>query len=1145
MQKCKKCGYEIDNETVFCPKCGTPVKEKSTKLKLTKQVDLNKTLKRTGQQAYGYTNLEDLPEGYLIDNRYEIKEKLGQGGFGAVYRAFDKDMNIDKALKVIPEAIINDKEAMFDLQKEAQTMISLNHTNIVRVYDFHKSGKIKYIDMEYIDGKTLTDIKLEYPSKQIPESKVKELAIKIADGLAYAHSNNIIHKDIKPQNVMVTKDNKLKIMDFGIAEKVRSSMSRLQDTTSSGTLVYMSPEQIKGKNVGKESDIYSFGAMLYELLSGHPPFYKGDINYQILNKEPEKIKNVSEEINSIILKCLNKDYKKRYTNIDDIIQELGGSSQKYKKTKKVKPYSKSSTGSLKKLVSISIITEPSYAIVFLDGKRYEQLTPLNTKHIIGEITIKIEKEGYETIEDVIDISESSANEFYLELVSIMGSINVTSDIPDQRIWLNDEKTILKTPHTFENIIPDKEYSFQIASPTFLSKREKIKISNLEDRKIKLSSILGSITVETEKPGQIIILNEEETEFKTPHTFENIIPSKEYSFQINHPNYLSKKEKIKISNLEDKKIKLSSVLGSITVETEKPGQIITLNDEETEFKTPHTFENIIPSKEYTIQINNPNFLSKKEKIKISNLEDRKIKLTSILGSITVETEKPDQLILMNGKATEFRTPHTFERITPGKYKIEFESEKYYLPETEIILKEKEHKIFKPYLKKYSFLRIISSYKEITFEVDGMKINANEKIKLKPGNKLIKPNLEFLPSMEVSLNEGELTTYNFDENIPTKKLLVNAGNYDKKVEITSFQNKKREEIKFKGDKTFSLLPGIYNIKVKHKSLTKTFKIDLQQEDQELNIFHEIEIIERKKKITFISLPIFTLILIISSIKITSSIKESKSWEFAKTTSSLSSYGYYIAEYPKSKHLDEIYEKYPVLRSFVFVKGGTFQMGSNVGRIDEKPVHTITISDYYIGKYEVTQKEWKEVMGNNPSYFKGDNLPVEKVSWYDAVEFCNKKSKKEGLTPCYSGSGKNTKCSFSANGYRLPTEAEWEYAARGGNKSKGYKYSGSNNVDDVAWYFAHSSNQTHSVGTKKPNKLGIYDMSGNIWEWCNDWYGSYRSNSQTNPRGYSSGSFRVDRGGSWRYRAECCCVAYRDYHIPGYVSDRLGFRLLRSSR
>ena len=203
------------------------------------------------------------------------------------------------------------------------------------------------------------------------------------------------------------------------------------------------------------------------------------------------------------------------------------------------------------------------------------------------------------------------------------------------------------------------------------------------------------------------------------------------------------------------------------------------------------------------------------------------------------------------------------------------------------------------------------------------------------------------------------------------------------------------------------------------------------------------------------------------------------------------------------------------WVFVQGGTFEMGEG----NEK--HRVTLSDFYIGKYEVTQREWKEVMGNNPSNFKGDDLPVEQVSWDDIQDYLQKLNAK---------AGKN---------YRLPTEAEWEYAARGGNKSRGYEYSGSNSVSSVAWY---NTNQTHSVGTKQANELGIYDMSGNVWEWCNDWYGDYSSNAQTNPQGPTSGTYRVLRGGSFLSLDFDSRVAFRyGYGYPDGRYNGFGFRVV----
>ena len=217
-----------------------------------------------------------------------------------------------------------------------------------------------------------------------------------------------------------------------------------------------------------------------------------------------------------------------------------------------------------------------------------------------------------------------------------------------------------------------------------------------------------------------------------------------------------------------------------------------------------------------------------------------------------------------------------------------------------------------------------------------------------------------------------------------------------------------------------------------------------------------------------------------------------------------------------------------TMVRVDGGTFRMGSTAeqGRYadsDEEPVHSVTLSSYFIGETEVTQALWKAVMGTNPSYFKGGNLPVETESWNDCLEFIKKLNSLTGRT------------------FRLPTEAEWEFAARGGNKGKGYKYSGRNNILKVAWYSVNSSGETHSVASKEANELGLYDMSGNVYEWCEDWYGNYSSGSHTNPTSASSGSFRVSRGGSWYDNARNCRVSNRNGLTPGPRRNTLGLRLV----
>lgn len=254
--------------------------------------------------------------------------------------------------------------------------------------------------------------------------------------------------------------------------------------------------------------------------------------------------------------------------------------------------------------------------------------------------------------------------------------------------------------------------------------------------------------------------------------------------------------------------------------------------------------------------------------------------------------------------------------------------------------------------------------------------------------------------------------------------------------------------------------------------------------------------------------------------------------------------------SSPLDE--EDSNVSEGFVFVEGGTFQMGSHDGFSNEKPVHSVSVGDFYMGKYEVTFDEYDvycDATGKDrlSDYGMGrGSRPVISVSWFDAVKYCNWRSRKENLTPCYTINGNNVTCNFSADGYRLPTEAEWEFAAKGGNLSKGYKYSGSNNVDDVGWHGSNSGNRSHPVGRKQANELGLYDMSGNVFEWCWDWYEShyYSSSPTADPKGASSGKYRVIRSGAWhdedvgRLR-----TTFREKDVPTDRSNGHTIRLCRT--
>ncbi len=230
---------------------------------------------------------------------------------------------------------------------------------------------------------------------------------------------------------------------------------------------------------------------------------------------------------------------------------------------------------------------------------------------------------------------------------------------------------------------------------------------------------------------------------------------------------------------------------------------------------------------------------------------------------------------------------------------------------------------------------------------------------------------------------------------------------------------------------------------------------------------------------------------------------------------------------------------------VRGATFTRGNALEKGDLFPEHQVKVKSFYIGKYEVTQKQWNQIMDSVDCPIKGDDYPVSNVSWWDAVKFCNKLSRKERLTPCYNVlKGQMVKCDYEASGYRLPSDAEWELAAIGGGDKYRRKYAGDDELGMVGWT---GIKEPHPVGQKKPNRLGIYDMTGNVFEWCNDWYDAYYYKlakvQPKNPKGANFGSFKSIRGGSYLSGSKDAMVPYRSFARPVRRKENIGFRVAKS--
>ena len=279
-----------------------------------------------------------LETGLIIDDLFEIIEPIRKTSGCIVYRAKDLTEKTDKALLMIPPVIQSDFEAMGILKETARNLKWLNHTYSAKFYDFHARGRYSYFEIEFVPGKSIKRKKYENPDKKFTENMVRWIALQILEGLSHAHSKDLLHKNIKPQKIIFTGSGQVRLIDFGVSGAIRNAMALVRDTTSRSAILFMPPEQLRGKKLTFASDIYSLGATLYYLLESRPPFNHGDIHYQILNEQPEPIEGISSGLNNIILKCLSKDMDQRYQTCDEMMEAIHNISRvQDKKLPETKP----------------------------------------------------------------------------------------------------------------------------------------------------------------------------------------------------------------------------------------------------------------------------------------------------------------------------------------------------------------------------------------------------------------------------------------------------------------------------------------------------------------------------------------------------------------------------------------------------------------------------------------------------------------------------------------------------------------------------------------------------------------------------------------------------------------------------------------
>ena len=739
---------------------------------------------------------------------------------------------------------------------------------------------------------------------------------------------------------------------------------------------------------------------------------------------------------------------------------------------------------------VKIKTDPAEDVeVFIDNVK-KGITPLKPPQIApGKHNIKLIKSLYHNLDTNVLVKINTDNDFIFKLKPKFGQLIIKSkgEFNDAKMYLDEEEKC-RTPCTIE-VVRSGNHRIIIKKDLYADYNENFEMTDGGIKEIELTAlnmkpIYATINLRTNPTNAEIYINKEKLSSNGILTNYKA-SSGSYFIEAKLKKYKDFQKNVILKEQENftETIQLEPQIGDISIETNPIDCDIYLNGVKQNRLTPAVLRNIQVGS-YQLELKKEGFTSIKKQIEIKDGETTKIFEKLIAGiTIPIITEPSNASIEIDGIYLGI-SPISYKFTIGKNYNIKITKENYKQINETIFITENVYKLPVYNLEKLEkILPIITEPTNATIEIDGKYIGISPiSYKFTIGKNY---NIKITKENYKPINETIFITEN------TNKLPVyNLEKLEKILPIITEPSNARIYI---DDNYIGISPISYKF-----TIGKNYNIKITKENYK-PINETIFITENVNK-----LPVYNL--------------------------------------EKDIVLPKI--------EMVFVQGGTFTMGCTDEQGSdcydkEKPAHQVTLSDYYIGKYEVTQGLWKKVMGNNPSRFIncGDDCPVESVSWNDCQEFISKLNQLTGKR------------------FRLPTEAEWEYAARGGSKaSYQTKYAGSNALGEVAWYNQNSDVNysggyeykgrklgTHTVGTKKPNALGIYDMSGNVWEWCNDWFGDYSSGGVMNPKGASTGSNRVIRGGSWGYYGYYGYfnrVSYRDDENPRNSGPNIGIRLVFSS-
>ena len=1034
-----------------------------------------------------------LAPGRRVFGRYVLEAIAGRGGMGVVWKARDEELGEAVALKFLPETVALDAAAVDELRQETRRARRLTHANIVRIHDFARNDAMAAVSMEFVEGQTLTNLRVEQRGKVFAPADLAPLVAQLCVALEYAHKEaKVVHRDLKPANLLVTRDGRLKVTDFGIARSLSESHTRITGHVgaTSGTLPYMSPQQLAGDRPTAADDIYALGATLYELLTGKPPFFRGDaysLMTQIKNRRPDPLADrraelaaeneITDALPSVpdaweetILACLAKDPAQRPQSAAEVARRLGlGSSFAV-------PAAVAGGGSAPEPESSpAVIADPVGQSVDEAATRRAAVAPSASRR---DAAVQPARS-----------SEASKRKNWRLPIALLAVVVLA--VAGFLFWPRSSGTApgnreqASTQRNGQKERSDRSAQVQPLPQAALPREFTVTVDP-PDAGARLW--LGPVSDGPIQDGRAVVKD---------------LPDGEQDLVVQAPGYQPLTTRVTVREGRGTfEAKLVPVRGAVAI-TARPGTQVTAVDASGHATHLGTIpaggtlsaDNLLTVGTYSFRLEHPDCAPAEAK-DVELVIGRTAKIapaqTPLPGELRIFSVPTGAEVRINGTAAG-KTPATIKnQPSEQALRVEVYQRGYRRMEQDVTLKPKEVRTVNigTLVAESGGIELRLSDKDLGWAsvgvlVDGKAIQVEQTA---PGSPL------HLGNLEVGSRTVEITHPDYE---PWRQAVTVRDQETTPVEVKPAPKPGRLTVR--ADPSAIVL--VVNGRSVRPEEIRSGEIQLPAGEP-----LELQASARGYKSATRSL--------------TLAPNGAQTWDVA-------------LEKLRGAEEGQAWTVPDLNLEMVYIRPGTFTMGSPVteqGRNDDEIQHTVILTEgFWLGKTVVTQAQWEAVMGGNPSKFKnaGRDAPVEQVSWDDAMQFCRKLTERErqaGHLP-------------EGHEYTLPTEAQWEYACRAGTTGP---FAGNGDLDSMGWYNQNSGNTTHPVAQKQPNAWGLYDMHGNVWEWCRDWYGHYPGGSVTDPTGPSSGSDRVLRGGSWYSGAAYCRSADRYWFSPGDRYIILGFRL-----